>query len=100
MEPWIQEEWKDLSKREALQLCLLEAIKKEGLGNDGETRKKVKASMVCRAITLLYGFENCYNPMQAHFITRATIRIRETEKTVTGLWCTEERMRTELKYSK
>ena len=38
--------------------------------------------------------------LEAKFIQRVTIRIREKEKLIKGLWCTEEKMRVELKYSK
>ena len=34
------------------------------------------------------------------FVQRVTVRVRETEKVVTGCWATEDKMRSELKYSK
>ena len=38
--------------------------------------------------------------MQAKFVTRVTIRSRETTQEVKGAWCTEEKLRTEMRYSK
>ena len=34
------------------------------------------------------------------FVQRVTLRVREKEKVVTGCWATEDKMRSELKYSK
>ena len=43
VEPWIQDEYKDLDKRDALRLSLVEALKECGISSDAETRKRVKA---------------------------------------------------------
>ena len=102
MPDWVHQDWKDYDKREVLRLSLIEALKACGTSTDAETRKRVKAwswlqlwSCMGSQITMLELY-----PFQAKFIQRVTIRTKEKEKKIVGLWCTEERMKTELKYGK
>ena len=101
---WVHDEWRQLDRREILHLSLVEAIKAHGKASDAATRRLVKAGLriIKGKILQAYGDHanlNC-SALQAKFVQRVTIRVREKEKKITGLWCTEEKMRSELKYSK